>query len=202
MAEKNGFIDMVDKWVLDQAFQQFVRWNLSGKGITLSINLSAYQLKKTIIAQYVLDLTKQYKIPTHQIELELTETAIMENVEAGKALLEKLQKFKIVISVDDFGAGYSSLARLKTLPINILKIDKSFIQDIDVDLNDSLIVKSIITLAKNLKLTTVAEGVERKKQQDILLEYGCDRIQGYYFSKPLDTEKMHEFLKKQGFIEE
>lgn len=197
IAEEKGSIVQIGKWVLKTACQQYMEWyhdfNLRCK---LLVNISPRQLKDKDFFEHVLEILKQTGIPYSLLEFEITETALMSNPEESEEILKKLQSLGIKIAIDDFGTGYSSLQRIKTLPIGSLKIDKSFIKDIGTKNNNDSIVKSIIALARELHLDTIAEGVEEQSQFEFLLKNKCSEAQGYYFEHPLTKEEMTRVFKK------
>jgi len=198
LAEETGMIVKLDRLVMKQAVDQFLKWYEEGLNPKkLSINLAVKQLEETDFIDFIKGLLgKHINEISKLIELELTESQIMNNPERSIAVLEELNSLGISIAIDDFGTGYSSLAYLKRLPISKLKIDKSFIDDIDENLEDAAISKTIISLCKSLNLKVIAEGVEREEQKDFLLKNGCDFIQGYLYSRPLPADDMTKYLKK------
>jgi len=190
VAEMNGSIVEIGQWVLDQACWQAARWASDGMPLRIAINLSAVQLRQNNIVDEILDTLKRHNIPAGRLELEVTETSFMTNLEDAVKKLKRLHKAGISIAVDDFGTGYSSLTYLKRMPVQHLKIDKQFIHDLLVNEEDTRIANTIIDLGKSLNLTVVAEGVETAEQEYYLAQRGCKLAQGYYFSKPL---KPHDF---------
>ena len=138
----------------------------------------------------------EYEIPSSALELEITESAIMDDPEAACQLIEGLRDLGVRLSIDDFGTGYSSLAYLKKFPINTLKIDQTFVRDITHDLDDAAIVRAVISLSESLGLTVVAEGIENEEQRKFLLDHNCGVGQGYHFSKPLPADEFKALLKK------
>lgn len=197
IAEETGLIFKLGEWILQTACWQTRQWLDLGFDLTVSVNLSAKQLNQKNLLDIVKETLKQTRLPAQNLMLELTESMMMSNVEAHIEELQKLKKLGVHVSIDDFGTGYSSLSYLKRLPIDELKIDKSFVDDIDGDENDRDIVRSIISLAHNLRLKVIAEGVEQQSQVDFLKDNGCDVIQGYFYSKPLPAEAVSKFLQKQ-----
>lgn len=197
LAEGIGFITELDEWVMNEAASQFKRWSAVGyeTGV-LSLNLSVQRLEKDEFIDSIKSEIKSLDIKHNCISFEVTESQIMNNPKNSIEKLHELSKLGIRISIDDFGTGYSSLSYLKKLPINKLKIDKSFIQDIPSDKDDVEITKTIIAMAKNLNLEVIAEGVETKEQVDFLELNGCSEIQGYYYHKPAPADKIEEILKK------
>ena len=196
LAESSGLIIPLGKYVLEKACQFAKNWQkYSTLPFTVSINVSAAQLKSESFVDDVKESIKQTGIVGNQIELEITESLLMENIETTIKTLLKLKSMGVTISIDDFGTGYSSLSYLKKLPVDTLKIDKSFIDGLPTTEDDSVIVSSIIALANSLQLKTVAEGVENQEQKIFLSALGCDTIQGYLYSKPIPE---NEFLIKFG----
>lgn len=193
IAEETGIIGNIFEWVLNTACLQYKAWN---KDLQLTINLSARQLFQDDLAQRIKNTLNANDICTKKITFELTETSIMENSEAQGDILQQLNDIGSRIAMDDFGTGYSSLSRIKSLPIHTLKIDKSFVQDIDDDDDSHKIVSAIISLAKSLDLSIVAEGVETQEQLDFIIRKECEFAQGYLLNKPLNTFAMSRLLEK------
>ena len=198
IAEDAGIIHELGSWVIDEACRQLVAWKSDGlNGYRIAINLSVKQLQSETIVDEIKAILNKYQIDGSEIELEITETAAMNDPEQAVKQLYTLRELGIHLSIDDFGTGYSSLAYLKRLPIQALKLDRSFVRDIEIDPNDAAICMATVALAHNLGLTVVAEGVETEMQRDFLMEHKCDYLQGYYFSKPIPAEEILEFLSKQ-----
>ena len=198
VAEEAGLIVSIGEWVLNTACQQLEKWNrqplFAKLRMEVAVNLSAYQFKHDLIGVIERAVSYSGLEPSH-LELEITESALMENVEECGEILEQISEMGIQISIDDFGTGYSSLQYLKALPIQTLKIDRAFIQDICEDADSITIVKAIIALAKSMGLEVIAEGVETYQQVEVLQELQCDMIQGYYYSKPLPVERVIPYLE-------
>lgn len=195
LAEESGLIIDIGSWVLHQASDQLALWRKQGfDQLSVSVNLSALQVQKESFAKEVADVIREYGVPEACLDLELTESMIMRNAEETIAALDKIHNLGIQISVDDFGTGYSSLSYLKRFPLDKLKIDRSFVQDITVDTDDAMICKTIISMAHNLNLQVIAEGVETHAQLELLRDYGCEQYQGYLFAKPLPVEQMTKHL--------
>lgn len=191
LAEDTGLIVPIGEWVLRQACEQNRRWQEQGFApIQVAVNISGRQFHDRDLSQTVNRILKESGLAPHHLELELTESSIMQNAEFAENLLTRWKNMGINISIDDFGTGVSSLASLKRLPIGALKIDQSFVRDATVDPDDAAIVMAIITLAHNLRLKVIAEGVETEEQLRFLQLLRCDEIQGYLFSKPLPAEKL------------
>jgi diguanylate cyclase (GGDEF)-like protein len=198
LAEETGLIVPIGEWVLKTACAQAVAWQKAGFGkLLMAVNLSARQFNQKNLLKSITDILEETGMDAEQLELELTESMIMDDAEGAEQVLHSIKSLGIHLSIDDFGTGYSSLSYLKNLPVNTLKIDKSFTDDIILHSDEAPIVASIISLAKNLKLNVVAEGVENYEQVRYLSAHGCNEIQGYYFSKP-DTAETIETLLKEG----
>ncbi len=198
LAEETGMIIEIDQWVMKTAMKQIAKWHEEGlnPGI-LALNLSIKQLERIAFLQEVEDCIEEYDFKSEWLELEITEGQMLKKPEEVIEKLGQINTLGIGISIDDFGTGYSSLSLLKRLPINRLKIDRSFIQNIPEDEDDVAIVKAIISLARSLKLDLIAEGVETSEQRDFLTDYGCIHIQGHYYSHPIPEEEMKGMLLKQ-----
>lgn len=194
LAELNGTIVEIGQWVLEQACWRAALWAAKGNPIRIAVNLSAVQLKQKNIVEEVLETLKRHAIPPGRLELEVTETSFMENLEDAIAKLKQLRDAGINIAVDDFGTGYSSLTYLKRMPVQHLKIDKQFIHDLLGNEDDTRIANTIIDLGKSLNLSVIAEGVETEEQEFYLRQRGCQLAQGYYFSKPLLPEDFEKFV--------
>lgn len=197
LAEDTGLIVPIGEWVLRTACSQNKAWQDEGcVMLPLSVNLSARQFQQQDLSDLVGRILIETKLDPHFLELELTESSIMKNAESAVVMLDKLKTMGVKISIDDFGTGYSSLGYLKRLPIDILKIDSSFIRDVTINPNDATLVEAIVTLAHNLRLKVIAEGVETEEQLKFLHELGCDAWQGYLFSRPVPAVAFKELLDK------
>jgi diguanylate cyclase (GGDEF)-like protein/PAS domain S-box-containing protein len=186
IAEDSGIIFDIGYWVIDEACRQIAAWQSAGHGLkNVAINVSALQLRDNLLVTQIKETAIRHGIPTNTLEIEVTESAIMTNPEKTTKILLMLRDIGVKIAIDDFGTGYSSLAYLRRLPIDVLKIDRSFVMDADKNEDDAEIVRTIISLAKVLRLDVVAEGVETEAQAKLLDEAGCDLFQGYLFSYPL-----------------
>lgn len=189
VAEKSGFIIDLEDWVLKRAIADVKDLEKDGmKNIELSVNVSAKQFENAKYPKKVIDVLDKYKLDPNQLTLEITERFLVE--EKSVSGVENIKDLGVRISIDDFGTSYSSLYYLKDLPVDELKIDRSFISTIDANFNDKKIVEMIIMLSHQLNLTTVAEGIETKEQFDILKQINCDRVQGFLFSKPIPINKV------------
>jgi len=197
LAEEIGLIRQIGEWVIREAGAQLQKWDHEGIGnIKIAINLSVVELLNPLFLQTLKKNIAEMSLDPNQFELEITESRLMENIQFYEDLLNDIKDLGFTLSIDDFGTGYSSLSYLKKLPIEILKIDKSFIQDITIDKDDAAIVSATISMAQKMGLAIIAEGVETKEQVEFLQENGCTGMQGYYFSKPLSAAKTPEFVKR------
>jgi len=197
IAEDTGLIIPIGNWVLQTACGQMQKWRTEGVlGMQIGVNLSPHQFRQHDIIKTVKHAIDVSGLPSEQLDLEITESAIMHDIKATIATLHKLKDIGLTLSVDDFGTGYSSMSYLKKFPLDTLKIDKAFIREVMEDISDAAITKAIIALAKALGLTTIAEGVELKEQLEFLKEEGCDRIQGYFFSRPLPADEVEKLIKE------
>lgn len=194
LAEETGLILKLGEWVLREACLQLKKWEDEGvEHLGVSVNVSTIQFIQKDFVEKVEAILKDTLADPVYLELEITESSTMDT-ELVISKLNKLKQLGIKISIDDFGSGYSSLSHIKNLPIDILKIDKSFINDIENDQSNQAIVSTILALATNLNLKTIAEGVENERQYQILKEKGCDQIQGYFISKPVPVTEVSKLL--------
>ena len=193
--ESSDLIIPIGEWVLQTAYAQNILWkNANLPPVTMSVNLSARNLNNQLLYTVEKILAKTNH-PPHLFEVELTESALVENVENNIQVLRSLKEMGLKISIDDFGTGYSSLSYLKRFPIDTIKIDQSFVRDIATDPDDAAIVIAIIAMSHSLGFTVIAEGVETKEQLKFLCQHGCDEIQGYYFSRPLSLIDATHFIE-------
>ena len=191
IAETSGLIIAIGEWALLEACKQAKTLSVSHQHFTrMAVNLSALQFNHASIFDHVKTALEQTSLPPHLLELEITESAIIDNVDDAIVLLNKLKKLGVKLAIDDFGTGYSSLNYLKNFPIDTLKIDKSFVDGIVNNPKDAAIARTIVQLALNLGLSTIAEGVEYTEQYELLKTMGCDGLQGYLFSKPISSDKL------------
>ncbi|MBW8186382.1 EAL domain-containing protein [Shewanella nanhaiensis] len=198
VAESCGLIIDIDRWVLRQACIQGAQWaSTYGDGFKLSVNISAVHFRQPDFIEGVKSILDETKIPAEILSFEITEGVLMKELNIAKAHLKELKYLGIDVAIDDFGTGYSSLAYLRHFDVTTLKIDRSFLIDIATNEADQAIASSIIELARNLKLSVVAEGVETKAQLEQVFSRGCYIIQGYYFSKPLTQPEMERYIKSK-----
>lgn len=197
IAEETGLIIPLDMWMMENTMKIMQQWHKEGLNTgRLSLNLSIKQLESKGCIERFKKVIEDTGVDANYLELEITEGQIMQDSEHSITVLQEIRDLGVHVSIDDFGTGYSSLSYLKRLPIDTLKIDRSFINDLPDDEEDSAIVKAIVVLANSLKLELIAEGVETQEQQEYLVSEGCSNIQGYYYSKPLEREEYKEFLLK------
>lgn len=195
LAEENGLILPIGEWVLRTACRQNREWQEQGfPAMRMGVNVSARQFHQQQLAEIVLQILEETGLAPEYLELELTESSIMSNAQGAIDVLTRLKAMDVTISVDDFGTGFSSLSYLKRLPIDALKIDQSFVREVTTDPDDAALVMAIVTLAHNLRLQVVAEGVETEEQLRFLHLLRCDEVQGYLFSKPLPAKGLEELL--------
>lgn len=202
LAEKTGFINEIGKWVKKAACKQNKAWQDAGlPKIPISINLSATRFLESDLISHMMDTLKETQLEAQYLEIEITETFLLENEKVVFSVLDELRKLGIKIALDDFGTGYSSLSSLNRFKgkIDILKIDRSFIQDLSSshEEDSNFIVKMIIQLSHQLKMSVIAEGVETIEQLTMLQKYNCNRIQGYLYSKPIPAIEFAKLLMKE-----
>ncbi|TDV70007.1 bifunctional diguanylate cyclase/phosphodiesterase [Pseudomonas sp. LP_7_YM] len=197
LAEQNGSIITIGEWVLDQACRQLREWHDQGFiDLRMAVNLSTVQLHHAELPRVVNNLLQIYRLPPRSLELEVTETGLMEDISTAAQHLLSLRRSGALIAIDDFGTGYSSLSYLKSLPLDKIKIDKSFVQDLIDDDDDATIVRAIIQLGKSLGMQVIAEGVETREQEAYVISEGCHEGQGYFYSKPLPARELLAYLKQ------
>ena len=197
MLEDTGLISDVGQWAISEACKQYMAWRKLGlvkPTTTMSVNVSARQLGMSHFTRHVSDILKRHQMPPENLVLEITESTLVKNIESD--VIDRIKQLGVQISLDDFGTGYSSLAYLSQLPLDHLKIDRSFISDIGTKNNAVTIVKSIIALARTLGIKVIAEGVEDESVLPMLAAEGCEGYQGYLFSRPLAADRIEELLTR------
>lgn len=190
LAEENRLIVPIGEWVLRTACQQQVTWRQQGLDLNMAVNLSAVQFKTPDLIERIAVVMAETGVRPDRLELELTESALVEQPDEVVRVLERLRGLGCGISIDDFGTGYSSLSYLKAFPVSVLKIDRSFVQDLTYDSGDRAIAQSVVNMADNLGMQTVAEGVETPEQQEILKQIGCTFVQGFMYARPLPADEI------------
>ena len=203
VAEDSGLIVPLSQWVLQEACQQACRWQAQGmRPLYLSVNVSAIDFRQRGFVEGIARTLKETGLDPTQLELEITESVLMQNVDTTVAILKAIKQLGIRLAIDDFGTGYSSLSYLQKFPVDVLKIDQSFVGDLSIDSNDAKLVSTIISLGKSLNLHIIAEGVETLEQLEFLKQHQCEEVQGYYFSKAVEPQAfadwMTEWEKRQN----
>ena len=193
-AERTGLIIPMTLWVLQQALIQCRTWNEMNLDTNVAVNLSMWNLEAQELPEQIEALLRDTGVPPENLELEITETSIMNDPQRVIRTLNRIRDLGVQFAIDDFGTGYSSFAYLTKLPVSCIKIDKSFVQNIEADRDSSVIVRSIIDLGHNLGLKVVAEGVETAQAMELLRTFQCDEVQGYYICRPITAEMMTKFL--------
>lgn len=194
--EDTGLIHDVGEWVIDRAFRQAKEWiELTTEGFSVAVNISSKQIKPNRLDKFINDRLVNYSLPPSSIELEITESLVMDNNPTEIGVLRHLKELGVKLSIDDFGTGYSGLSYLQNFPFDVVKIDREFIKNISHNNKYIAIIKAILNLAKNLEFRTIAEGVEIAEELDFLREHECDLVQGFLFSPPVDAESFAELLK-------
>lgn len=194
IAEKTGLIVPMGEWVLRQACRQLKQWEDAGFLVTISVNLSARQFIDSNLVDVITSVLEETKINPNHLELEITETVALQDIDYTIEIIQKIKAMGVAFSLDDFGTGYSSVNYLRKLPVDYLKVDKSFIDTVTEDNSDKKIVSAIIQLAKTLDIAVIAEGVESDEQAVFLKRMKCDKAQGYLYSRPLPCEEAEKFL--------
>jgi EAL domain-containing protein (putative c-di-GMP-specific phosphodiesterase class I) len=202
LAEETGLILPIGEWVLRTACHQGKLWQAEGlRPLPISINISKRQFEQEQLAETVIEILQRTDFDPQLLELEITESMIMQNPEAVIAMLNKLKSYGVMVSIDDFGTGHSSLGELRRLPLDALKIDRSFITNVVSNGDDAVIARAIIAMAHSLKLKVIAEGVETEDQLEFLHGLSCDEAQGYLFSKPVPAQECaHLIAKPEGLV--
>jgi EAL domain-containing protein (putative c-di-GMP-specific phosphodiesterase class I) len=203
LAEETALIIPIGEWVLKETCSQIQAWEAVGlPPVTVAVNVSARQFQHSNLLKFVSDLLEATGLRPDCLELELTESAVMPDIEKAQLTLQKLSELGVKLSIDDFGTGYSSLSRLRWLPLNALKIDRTFVKDLPTDENGSAITLAIIAMAHRLGLRVVAEGVDKQAQFDFLNAHDCDEVQGYLLSPPPPAPQFAQFSLKTGDVHE
>lgn len=194
VAEETGIITEIGEFVLFEACREAARWQHSDT--TVRVNFAAAQLQQAETVEIVREALDEAGLPPHRLCVEITESAMMEDVQLAESVLHRLKAVGVHLAVDDFGTGFSSLAYLKRFPVDALKIDRAFVDGLEHQESDDAFVRSIISLAEALGLDVVAEGVENQEQADVLLALGCVRAQGYYYGRPVPAADLRQRLTR------
>jgi EAL domain-containing protein (putative c-di-GMP-specific phosphodiesterase class I) len=201
VAEDIGLINPIGDWVLREACRQVRVWQDAGlPPLVVAVNVSPLQFRQAGFVDTVANALATSGLEARFLELELTERTVMNDAELNLGTLSALNGMGVELALDDFGTGYSSLAYLKRFPVGKLKIDRSFVRDLEVDPDDRAIASTILSMGRSLRLKVLAEGVETREQYAILRGMGCELVQGYHFSRPLPPEELVAFLKKHPFV--
>jgi EAL domain-containing protein (putative c-di-GMP-specific phosphodiesterase class I) len=199
IAEETGTIVSIGYYVIEEACRAYMRWKELGYKLdTISVNVATIQFREDDFVDKVKDIFAKTGMNPSNVEVEITERFIMEFSIQKLSIIQELRDLGCHISIDDFGTGYSSMNYLKKLPLDTIKIDKSFIDDVPSNTHDIVVTKAIIALSKNLGYQVIAEGIETQEQEEFLKENGCDIGQGYYFAKPMSEDGLIEFFKSKG----
>ncbi|RZL48942.1 MAG: GGDEF domain-containing protein, partial [Variovorax sp.] len=189
IAEESRLIIPMGRWILEETCRQIRAWTDMGmRDVRVAVNIAAVQFRAPNLAEEIECIVVRHGIDPQQLELEVTESGLVEDPENVVRILSRLRDIGLTIAIDDFGTGYSSLAYLKTFPVSVLKIDRSFVRDLETDLNDRGIAEAVVSMARVLQMKVVAEGVENEAQAAILLGMGCTLAQGYFFGRPMTPE--------------
>jgi EAL domain-containing protein (putative c-di-GMP-specific phosphodiesterase class I) len=196
IAEETGLIMPMGEWALRIACTQAVQWMNQGNELIMAVNISARQFNHPGLVAMVEQVLRDTGLPAHWLELELTESVAMQDVQRTTATLHALRDLGVLLSIDDFGTGFSSLSYLQRFPLNKLKVDRSFVNNLGNGHNDTTIAQTVILLGHSLRLRVIAEGVETREQIEILRGYGCEEMQGFYFSRPIPAHEIGVLLKE------
>lgn|GEM_PF-3495622 len=203
VAEETGLIISIGEWVLRTACHQAREWQARGiPDLVVAVNFSVRQFAQKNLVQLIENILGENRLPAHCLDVEITESMLMDGVTNNVTILQQIKECGVSISVDDFGTGYSSLAYLQRLPIDTMKIDRSFVRDITGADSDAPIAKAVIALAHSLGMETIAEGVETQAQLDFMRAHGCKALQGYYFSPPLSVQDFTKLLEQGNTLDE
>jgi EAL domain-containing protein (putative c-di-GMP-specific phosphodiesterase class I) len=195
LAERFGLINRLGNWVIDEACRQIAEWRASGVRMRVAINLSVHQLRESGLAERIAAALRRHAVEPDQLLCEITESVAMEDIKATQHTFDELARIGVFLSIDDFGTGYSSLNYLRQLPARQLKIDRSFVCDIEHKQDARAVVDAVVRLAHALGLRVVAEGVETVGQHNILMAMGCDELQGFFYAHPLPADTLLEWTR-------
>jgi EAL domain-containing protein (putative c-di-GMP-specific phosphodiesterase class I) len=202
VAERSGLIQEIGTWVLRETCRQAACWLADGiQRFTMSVNVSTVQFRTGNLPELVAEILAETGLPGACLELEITETGIMQDMHVAAEMLMALHRQGVGLAIDDFGTGYSSLSYLRKVPVDRLKIDKSFINDVTVSEDAAVVAATIVQLARSLRLKVVAEGVETRAQAEFVHKTGCEFVQGYYFAKPMPADAIPGLLRRSELME-
>ncbi len=194
LAEQSGMVHTLTRWAIKSSLEELVRWRRCDPDLRVSVNVSARNLIDVSLVTDVRNILREVGLPGEALTLEITESTVMAEPQRSIAVLDRLRELGVRFAIDDFGTGYSSLSYLKRLPVDEVKIDKSFVRDMAIDGDLASIVRSTIDLARNLDLMVIAEGVEDEVTIEMLGDLGCDVVQGYYFARPTSSPEVEQLL--------
>lgn len=200
IAEQTGLIKQLTLWMLDTAIHQFQQWQTVNHALHLSVNMTAQDLQDTYLVQNIINILTKHGFNAGKLHIEITESNMMTHSRHSRSVIHQLHELGVSLSIDDFGTGFSSLAYLKQLPTQTIKIDKSFVTDMANNPSDEIIVRSVIDIAHNMGQAVIAEGIEDSDCLKQLLALDCDYGQGYYFSRPLPAEKVLPWMEERGVL--
>jgi EAL domain-containing protein (putative c-di-GMP-specific phosphodiesterase class I) len=198
LAEETGLIRQMGRWVLEQACRQAVEWQERWGPLTMSVNISASQLRQADLVDDVRIALEASGLAPRWLELEITESVMAQSIERAAQILARLRELGVRVALDDFGTGYSALAHLKHFPIDTLKVDRAFVAGLPDNADDAAIARAIIAMGRSMRFVVVAEGVETSQQHAFLEAYGCDEVQGFLFSQPLGAAECAEYLRSHA----
>jgi EAL domain-containing protein (putative c-di-GMP-specific phosphodiesterase class I) len=199
IAEECGLILPIGRWVVREACAQAQSWADAGfSAVTVAVNVSAMEFRCDNFVGGLFAILRETRLPPSSLELELTESVFMRHTESAAAILQALRQTGVQVAVDDFGTGYSSLSYLRKLPLDTLKIDQSFVRQVAIGGDEAAIVTAVLSMARNLKLRVVAEGVETKEELEFLRSHDCEQAQGYFFSRPVPPEQFVRLLQSEA----
>ena len=196
LAERFGLIGAIGLWVIDEACAQLARWRAEGRECRVAITLSPYQLRQPDLPARIQSALERHDLHPSQLVCEITETAMMENLQAERTVLDRIAALGVCLSIDDFGTGYSSLAHLRSIPARQLKIDRSFVTDLAENADAQAVLDAVVRLAHALRMEVVAEGVETAAQHAVLVRLGCDLLQGYAIARPMPAADVPRWLDR------
>ena len=201
LAEELDLISVISKWSVTAAMDQVVGWRKSGYDrLVVAVNLSASELSDPELGKFLISELQARELPANVIELEITETSGIESNVVAARLLNELSEHGFTIAIDDFGTGFASMNYLQLFPIDRIKIDRSFVTNVDTNERNAELVRAMISLGSCLKINVLAEGVETQEELSFLQDYGCDEVQGYFLSKPLEAETVFQFAEDQQYV--